>query len=215
MNRSRIGVDEIEWWLAQARAGALNPDDFVQLTSNQMMDQLRPLVTEDDLEWILGDWGNCTQEEHSFRVSVLRKFSGLPRVNKFLKEAWETANKFERNHLFWRILDDPSLELAWHKRLLEFVIDEWDLWKSEGLQFYNDPDKAHGTSNEVRMMNIINRYTGTDFPSSKKWAYLANMVSIDEYPEVSAFFIAHAKSSDSVILSECACEIERELFNPG
>lgn len=68
-------------------------------------------------------------------------------------------------HLIWRVLDDPDLPEDWHKRLSDYLMDNWEAWKQHLAEF-REPGPAG-------MIEVIRgRLSDPSYPSSKKWIYL-------------------------------------------
>lgn len=68
-------------------------------------------------------------------------------------------------HLVWRVLDDPDLPDDWHKRLIDYLMSNWDAWKQHLSEF-----KEPGPEGMIAV--IRGRLADPTYPSSKKWIYL-------------------------------------------
>lgn len=152
--------------MARMRQGLMPvPAECERLNGPPLIDELRKLVTTDDLRWI---WDNVVpdgDQKSAFSISLLRCHAHVPEVQARLKKTWKTAKPYVRTHLLWRILDDTALGPEWHAALFEFVLDQWDVFQAGARAFT-------GSSDEDILMRAFERFGDPSFPDTKKWAYL-------------------------------------------
>src|SRR5215213_335378 len=132
-----------------------------------IVDKLRGQITEGDLRWISDTVEKESGEVCGLYLSLLRKFDYQTDVQLHLRKRWENADAFLRAHLMWRILDDPNLAQEWHRRLFDFVLEEWDTFNSVSLKFLGTPQTV--------VIQALKRIGDSNFPDSKKWAYLCRI----------------------------------------
>ena len=149
------------------------PDDKDSRIINRtpLIDALRKQAAQKDVDYLLTIADTSPGYRGGLAVSLLRSFSTQPQVSGKLIELWEKWKHFDdeeiiiRCHLFWRLLDDPDLPLAWHEMLLDFVLDTrvWNLFQEHHLAFWK--------MGKPPFESIFNRLIN-ETPATKKWAYL-------------------------------------------
>jgi hypothetical protein len=175
--------------LDKARLGQLSNEECENLTTMGQMDELRPFVQEEDLGWILPDLLTYSDERAAFQISLTAKFAIREDVKLVLRNSWEAANVHQKSHLLWRILDDPMLPQEWHGKLFDFVQSEWGQFQKTCSRFYG------GTPDGI-IAGTVERYVGSNFPQSKKWAYLCNLATVKKSPATVEFFLQQALRSN-------------------
>ncbi len=104
----------------------------------------------------------------AFALALIRHACSQPEIAARLRQLFDeraTADPGLACHLVWRVLDDPDLPGDWHRRLFNYLINNWDAWKRHLAEFQEPgPD---GMIAAVR-----SRLDDPTYPSSKKWIYL-------------------------------------------
>lgn len=192
---------DLDAWLGKARLGQLSNEDCERLTTMGYMDVLRLHVTEHDLDWILPDILKYSDERGALQINLTSRFATRDDVKALLRDSWPEANVHQKSHLLWRILDDPELPDWWHSQLFEFVQEEWDQFQRTCSHFY-------GGTPEGMVAGTVNRYLNPSVPQSKKWAYVCNLATVQDYPFVVDFFLQQASQSGDEFESRVAVALK-------
>jgi hypothetical protein len=163
------GLDFVSYALVSYMRNGNKPTEVEADYLNRLpiVDKLRGQMTEEDLRWIADAVEKESGEVCGLYLSLLQKFDDQSDIQMRLRRRWENADAFLRAHLMWRILDDPNLVQEWHKRLFVFVLEEWDVFNNVSL-------KSLGTPQTV-VIQALKRIGDSNFPDSKKWAYLCRV----------------------------------------
>jgi hypothetical protein len=206
--------------LAQMRSGVQPPEqDCAALNRFRVHDVLRPhidslrsRVADNDLPWLLDLVKQDSPQLAAFGLSLLRPFCKQADVQERLRARWHNAKPFMRQHLLWRLLDDPQLPGEWHRRIFDFIIrDDWQGFREVTATFCG--------TNEELIVHVLRRLGDKTFPDSKKWVYLCRLAAgIDDVAVVRVLLgLGHlvgdpfAQEVTKVLLEEVACEGTRQV----
>jgi hypothetical protein len=184
---------DLHKWLETARAGkALELRYDVEMMSTQpSIDELRVLVEESDVAWILDNLlAYDDRKRVGFFPGLSAKFATRPDVAKALQAAWGDASDIQKSKLCWRIADSPNLSIDWHRTLFDFVLEKWEIFQEISSDFY-------GQDYAVSMANIAERYLGRKFVPTKGWLYVCNAWYLkDIYPGIVEHLCTLAAASE-------------------
>jgi hypothetical protein len=169
-----------------------------------IVDELRARITEQDLIWIWPVIDNESGERFGLFLSLLRKFTTRSDVQEHLRKRWRSATSFARAHLMWRILDDPKLSAAWHKKLFAFVLKNWQDFQGVSLKFLGTPQTV--------VVQTLKRLADPSFPASKKWAYLCRVPSVADDEEAAIALISMGLLMKDKFTREVARALLRRFF---
>lgn len=176
---------DVTSWIESARRGdkLVLRYDAAMMSTQPLVDDVRELVTDADIPWLLKNLLTYEDEDRTgFFSGLLAKFSTRPDVAEALQAAWFDANDAQRSKILWRIADLPTLSEEWHRRIFNFVIDAWDVFQPISMKFY-------GKTSASGMSVIAERYLGTRFTPTKRWLYLCNSWFLrKEFPNIVAHF---------------------------
>jgi hypothetical protein len=129
---------------------------------------LRNQLTQGDAEVCLKVVEERDDATSAFAALLLRPFCVESTVQRRLLVRWNSASPELRCHLVWRILDDPCLSASKHRELLEYILENWEVWKSTLNNFFHsDPGDVLG--------KVEARLADGSTPESKKWVYLCGL----------------------------------------
>ncbi len=168
-----------------------------------LIDALRQRIGEDDVPWLLSLVENESGPAAGLACTLLRKHIHQQEVKNCLETRWNTANPYLRNRLLWRMLDDPNLSREWHRRLFNFVLEEWDMFRDFNLMFYEGSLKA--------VSRILSRLGDTSYPDSKKWIYFCCVPDVVEDRRAAKTLINIGLSANDEFTREVA-EVLLERF---
>jgi hypothetical protein len=167
------------------------PDASYYMDKKPLIDNLRKLVTEDDIDWIL-ELSKCRSDiTAGFAISLLRHQVTQRRVEAYLKNRWDSASTYLKNRIMWRLLDVPGLTETWHHIFIEFIFKHWDT--------FNEFNKNYFGQFPVSLLNLLSRLGDPSFPTTKKWIYfccIPGLVS-DKYA-VTALMDTAAANNDAL-----------------
>ena len=180
-------------WLESARRGnkVVLRHDAAMMSTQPHVDDVRALVTDIDIPWLLGNLLVYADEDRTgFFSGLLAKFSTRPEVAQALQSAWPDANDAQKSKILWRIADLPSLSDEWHQRIFDFILNEWGVFQAISMRFY-------GSTPASRIALIAERYLGSRFTHTKRWIYLCNSWFLrDDFPSIAAHFRDISLTSD-------------------
>lgn len=104
----------------------------------------------------------------AFALALIRHACSEPATAARLRRLFDeraTTDPRLACHLVWRVLDDPDLPEDWHKRLIDYLMSNWDAWKRHLAEF-----REPGPDGMIAV--IRGRLDDPTYPSSKKWIYL-------------------------------------------
>ena len=94
----------------------------------------RPALVERMLQIAESETGS----RPAFALALVRHACSEPATAGRLRCLFDeraTADTGLACHLVWRVLDDPDLPDDWHKRLFNYLMDNWDAWKRHLAEF--------------------------------------------------------------------------------
>jgi hypothetical protein len=187
------------------RAGHLPWDQEADyLNRVPIIDFLRIKIVKADLTWLLRVIETRTGELAAFCLSLLQKFAKERSIQQILREKWEGADAFLKAHLMWRLLDDPDLPSEWHKRLFDFVLEEWKTFQDVSLKFLGSPQTV--------VSQVLRRIGDAGFPDSKKWAYLCRVPEVAEDREAAKALLTLGASMSDPFCREVAGVLLQRFF---
>jgi hypothetical protein len=190
--------DDADFILSMLRAGDRpTPDEADELTYAPLMGHLRFMIAEEDFAWLFPLIQTSSDEQAGFYISLLHAHTKRPEVQTILREAWQDAGPLVRSHLLWRLTDDPGLPREWKERLFDFVLSEWHVFQSAALRFY-------GGRQDSALAMAFDRYCGTQFPRSKRWAYLCTIADAAKFRNASRAIIEFGRRSSDDFTREVA-----------
>jgi hypothetical protein len=156
--------------LAQMRSGVQPPEeDCPALNRFGIIDSLRTHITDNDVPWVLDVVEQDSGQLAALCLSLLRKYCQRADVQERLRSRWHNANDFVRQHLLWRLLDDPRLPAEWHRDIFDFIRHDW--------HGFRDVTVAFCGANEEVILHVLRRIGDQTFPDSKKWVYLCRLAA--------------------------------------
>ncbi len=162
--------------LEQLRSGAVpSAAEALDLHTATVLDELRPLIEPSDIGWIFAVAATADDERVGLYMSLLAPYAQRPDVQEAVRKAWDEGSVYLKTVLLWRLIDDPNLPIAWHRKLFGFVLVEWEAFQRHSLSFFDGQD-------EVVITKSLERYFSPSIPESKKWAYLCSVANVDRYP---------------------------------
>ena len=106
------------------------------------IDFLRMNIDENDIVRLFRIIKNRDGHIAALGVDLLKKYSKEnDDVINFLKEIWDSSDNYLKCHLFWRILDDPTLSEDWHKKLYSFALNNWEIFKEVQKIFWGSSSR--------------------------------------------------------------------------
>lgn len=124
----------------------------------------RPALVERMLQFAEAETG----ARAAFALALIRHACAQPETAVRLRRLFDERAATDSGlacHLVWRVLDDPDLPEDWHKRLINYLMSNWDAWKRHLAEF-----KEPGPDGMLAV--IRGRLDDPTYPSSKKWIYL-------------------------------------------
>ena len=146
----------------------------------------------------------CCGGSAAFAVSLLRHFSLQPDVQPRIWARWESASTYLRCHLLFRILDDPALQVEWHRKLFNFVLDEWEVFNQVQIKFLGSPENV--------ISHVLRRIGDPSFPDSKTWAYLCTVPGLVEDKNVARALVGLGLNSTDPFTREVADQLLDRFF---
>jgi hypothetical protein len=104
----------------------------------------------------------------AFALALIRHACSQPGIAARLRCLFDeraTRDPALACHLVWRVLDHPDLPDQWHKRLIDYLMSNWDAWKRHLAEF-----KEPGPDGMIPV--IRGRLDDPTYPTLKKWIYL-------------------------------------------
>lgn len=157
--------------VAHLTAGAFpDQNDAARLLYAAEIKMMRELVAQRPalVERMLQIAESETGARPAFALALIRHACSQPEIAARLRRLFGERAEADHGlacHLVWRVLDDPDLPGEWHKRLINYLIDNWDDWKRHLAEF-----KEPGPDGMIPV--ILGRLDDPTYPSSKKWIYL-------------------------------------------
>jgi hypothetical protein len=159
--------------MAALRAGVRpSEQEAAAMKRRPLIDELRKKVEPSDVAKFLSVMDGEEGYVAALHLSMLRHHAATLEVGEHLRRRWETASPFLRASLVWRILDDPKLPAAWHRRMFEFIEAELKLFGDVSIEFIGGPGKL--------FYYCLQRLGDSTFPETKKWVYLCNAAEAEE-----------------------------------
>jgi len=145
-------------------------DEAARLLYAPEVTQMRELVCRHSrlIPELLGVVRTETGSRAAFSLSLLRHVSADPDIAALFRNLFVSNSDRHSSlacHLIWRVLDDPALPRDWHQRLLDYILESWEAWKSHIGEF-EEP-----TPDEVIAV-VQGRLVDATYPEAKKWIYL-------------------------------------------
>lgn len=166
-----------------------------------LIDALRTRVQETDVQRLLGIVEDGDGPSAGFALSLVRHYSTEPEVKTRIQARWESASPYLKCHLLWRLLDDPELPEAWHRKLFNFILEAWDTFRQTQIKFMGTPQNV--------IPRALRRIGDPSFPESKKWAYLCCVPEVaDDQIAARALVSLGLRSSDPFTQ-----EVAKQLLN--
>ncbi|MBN9659209.1 MAG: hypothetical protein J0H49_13570 [Acidobacteria bacterium] len=138
----------------------------------------------------------------AFYLALVKPFAISSEVRSLLARRFDSASPSLRTELLWRLLDDPSLPLATHQRLFDFVKDHWDSF--QGCLSYL------GTPEEI-VLSVLRRIA--ECPESKRWIYLCCLPQYAADPIAAKGILVLASASSDPFMAVVANSLLKRFWS--
>lgn len=183
--------------LSHLRSGARPTEEEARLLNQfTLIGTLRDHVVEDDVPWLLEVVNSQSGWVATLCLGLLRKFVQRQEIQTQLRSRWENADAFFQNKLMWRLLDDPQLPSLWQRKIFQFILDDWQNFRSYLLFFHGAPDKV--------LPEVLRRIGDPAFPASKKWVYLCTAAAASDDPIAAKALVGFGRSLPDPFAQEVA-----------
>jgi len=163
-----------------------------ELNKYPYINYLRSQVKEKDIDKVIKLFESNNQKGiRLLAINMLQNVRNDKRVRVFFHNKWQKHSEYDvRNPLMWRLLDYSDLEIKVHESIYDFVMENWDKWLENQVQWAGGPDNVLST--------FENRLNDTSFPETKHWAYLCACMGSQDKESVRNFLLRYAESSISI-----------------
>ena len=183
-------------------------DEAVALTRLPLVAALRARIAPDDENWVV-DLVNMSGNYAKLGVSLIKNLAKKQaHVRELLRTRFlnaEGADASLRAWLFWKILDDPTLDQQWHKRLFDYAMEEWDTFRGPTLEHFGTPEQV--------LPLVLERLADASRPKSKQWASLVCLpVAADKAAAKAVILLCHASLDE--FGKKVADDLLKRFFSP-
>ena len=177
--------------------------DAVVLDNKKLIYELREQVSAADCVTLIDKCydNNISSKVKCLYITLTRKYCTIDPVRQLMQTLWKHADNILKEAILWRLLDDDTLSVEWHRELLQYVKNNFSTYfKDSIISYYGD---GKGGINEV-----IDSLNDNRFPDSKKWIYLFSLLVYKEIDkEVVKSVIAEEKQKTNNPLTKEVIEM--------
>lgn len=171
------------------RGGRFDEAEAQQLTSYPLVDALRDLVEESDVEALMRQAEKEVGPNRRLLLNLLQRFDQGQHVKAFLRAEWARSPAFEhRMPLVWRLLDDHDLGPDLRGEISSFVFAHLEAFSLDCATWFGGA--------EAVLPAIESRLRDQRFPRAKDWAYLCAAIGAADRRGLSSLLERYTSSQD-------------------
>lgn len=162
------------------------------------MDYLREVVRPYDADYIIDLWKFGKEPDRSLTFGLLHPLGKNGKVKEFLKNLWGKSTDYTiRIKLLWPLLDNPYLNVEFHRSIYSFVRDNYNQFIADIIKFAKGDVIAYAKD----------RLEDKRFPESKAWIYLIIAASVEENIDS---LLNQYENSDASIVAEVVKDLREK-----
>ena len=162
------------------------------------MDYLREVVRPDDADFIIDLWKSGKEPVRSLTFGLLHPLGNNEKVKEFLENLWEESTDYTiRMKLLWPLLDNPYLDVEFHRSIYSFVDDNYKQFIADIIKFAKGDVITYAKD----------RLEDKRFPESKAWIYLIIAASVEENIDS---LLSQYENSDASIVAEVVKDLRKK-----